>query len=119
MTAAEIAERDREEILRIADSLSRDELYGASQLICRLARERDEALTALEQSQAALAEAQSERDLARGLAAQAMREMDLLRARLEAAKRLCRMIAETEIWMPISAEAIDLARAAIAEMGGK
>jgi hypothetical protein len=34
---------DASEILAVSDDLSRRELYGAAQMICRLARERDEA----------------------------------------------------------------------------
>ena len=43
---------DRNEIICIAESLSRDRKYGAAQLIYRLARERDEARAALDDGRA-------------------------------------------------------------------
>jgi hypothetical protein len=33
---------DQDEILRVSDELSRMGLYGAAQMVCRLARQRDE-----------------------------------------------------------------------------
>jgi hypothetical protein len=44
----ERVEDDTAEILAVSDSLARRDLYGAAQMICRLARERDEARAAIE-----------------------------------------------------------------------
>jgi hypothetical protein len=38
---------DTAEILAVSDDLSRRGLYGAAQMVCRLARERDEARAAI------------------------------------------------------------------------
>ena len=41
---------DQDEIIRVSDQLSRMELYGAAQMVLRLARERDDARRELAKS---------------------------------------------------------------------
>jgi hypothetical protein len=48
---------DTAEIVAVSDDLSRRELYGAAQMICRLARERDEARATIAAMQAMIDEA--------------------------------------------------------------
>jgi len=50
------ASADEKEILAVSDELSRNQSYGAAQMICRLARERDEARAENERLQEALDE---------------------------------------------------------------
>jgi hypothetical protein len=57
-----MSEWSQEEILRVSDQLARSELYGASQMVCGLARERDEAESAILALRAELEKARGERD---------------------------------------------------------